>query len=270
MTTTTSEPIKFTPEVIAIAKESAKRDYITCDVNLSKRTAVLRSESDAPLLTADVLLKKGDPTTTVIMNVGADEPLEVEVLNGVPFSVEAAQLRLALNEDLDEDELARTEARLLVSTLVVFPKFTTSKRKRKGVINLDDYPDELLIALSQACGAVINPEEDDVYQVRIKREFPDATDKRIVACFKRFPKATMLINTQPAKLTAKQAKQVERLRHALRDIVLEDLIVSPNLFTNDSDKENIADGFPLAVLSESIKQVLFSSICKAHKLPNIL
>ena len=182
----------------------------------------------------------------------------------------SAQLRLALNEDLDIDELVKAEARLLVSSLVVFPKFTLSRRKRKGVLNLGDYPEELLIALSRACDAVINAEGDDVYQVRIKRKMPDSTDKRILSCFKRFPKATMLINTQPAKLTAKQAKQVERLRHAIRDIVLEDLIVSPNLFTNNSNKENIADGFPLSVLGESVKQTLFSAVCKSHRLPNIL
>ena len=266
----TAKHIKFTPEVIERAAEAAKREYIVCDVNLSKRTANLRSESDAPLLTADVLLEKGDPTTTVIMNVGADEPLEVEVLNGVPFSVEAAQLRLALNEALELDELVEAEARLLVSNLIVFPKFTLSRRKKKGVIFLDDYPDDYLMLLLHACNAVIYPEADDVYQVHVKREMPAETDKRIVSCFRRFPKAIEYIATQPALLTQKQAKMVENLRHALRDIVLEDLVIRPNLFTNNSNKENIADGFPVSVLAESVKQVLFSAVCRAHKLPNIL
>lgn len=265
------DTIKFTPEIITKVNEAAKSEHITVEVNISKRTAHGRIDSDAPALTSEVLLEKGDPTTTVIMNVGADEPLELEVLNGVPFSVEAAQLRLVSQyKDESDDALELAEARLLATKLITSPRFSYKQRKRKGVIPLEDYPDEYLSMLMTACNAVIYPDTDDVYQVRILREMPESTDKRILSCFRRFPKAIDYINTQPGLLTPKQAKMVEHLRHRLREIVLEDLISSPNLFTNNSNKQNITDGYPLSVLSESILQSLFSAVCIAHKLPNIL
>ena len=265
------DTIKFTPEIITKANEAAKSEHLTVEVNIAKRTAQIRLDSDAPVLTSEVLLEKGDPTTTVIMNVGGDAPIELEVLNGVPFSVEAAQLRLVNRyKDESDDALELAEARLLATQLIKFPRFSYKQRKRKDVIPLEDYPDEFLSVLMTACNAVIYPDADDVYKVRIFREMPESTDKRILSCFRRFPKAIDYINTQPGRLTPKQAKMVEHLRHRLREIVLEDLITSPNLFTNNSNKQNITDGYPLSVLSESILQSLFSAICLAHKLPNIL
>lgn len=269
------KPVKFTREVAEqineAAKRAATRDYVVVNVNLSKRSAVITSESDAPLLTAGVLLEKGDPTDTVIMDVGANSPLELEILKGIPFHVEAAQLRLvSQNKDLSDTELEIAEARLLATKLITFPKFSYKSRKRKGVIPLEDYPDDYLSVLMMACDAVNNPESDDVYQVRIRRDYPVETDKRVMAVFKRFPKATQWIARQPALLTPQQAKMVEHLRSALREIVLEDLVISPNLFLNNSKKERIDDGFPISVLAESIQQTLFSAVCIAHKLPNIL
>ena len=114
-----------------LARDRRQTDIV--EINIANQQATLVETSDAPPLTVEVLAEKGKKTKTAelvfedIQSTG--EPPEIEVLNGVPFSVEVARtkiLREFQNKETKKDEYEKNLAvlRLLVSKMVVAPKFS--------------------------------------------------------------------------------------------------------------------------------------------------
>ena len=257
--------------------DAANRGYIGVDVNLSKRSAMIaRADSDAPMLDAHILADIGTPTRTVILDVGDDTPLKLEICNGIAFSLECARQRLLsrfIKKGLDSNDASvlvasvRKEMLLMVSKLVVDPKFTFSgerRRKLKNEIWLDAYDTSLLNALFSACDAIINPENDAVYRVHYRRDIPSDLDTAMNACLRKHPKTQKLIETPLSDLKPKQAQNVEKLRNRLRAIALEAMILAPKLTQTDTDTIPLTEAYPLPFIGESPIAALCEGLKQAH------
>ena len=113
--------------------ERDRRNTDWVEINIATREATAVASSDAPQLTAEVLAEKATLTKTAELIFEdiqqTDENPTIEVLNGVPFSVEVARFKLLREfegKKTKKDEYARNLAvlRLLVSKLVVDPKLS--------------------------------------------------------------------------------------------------------------------------------------------------
>ena len=250
-----------------IQKFEAKQEQIV-EINISKRSAESVWQSDAAMLDAYVL-SEHPPTDDVRLTIDDETELELEILAGVPFTLECAQQRLLgryMQKDLEDDaintELITAEAKLMVSRLIVNPSFTYKGDTRRKGISLDTYDDTLLSAFAQCCDAVCNKDSDDVFQVHIARDKPEDFDRHVEKLLNKDRRTRILMQRQPFQLNSTQATKVEKLYDRLRRYVLTQMITRPNLTVTHSESVPLTQAYPVRFLSEIVQQTLFRAVLK--------
>ena len=143
------------PLTIDAILELDRRKYDKVEINIANQQATLVETSNAPELTAEVLAEKGTLTVSDTISI-VGEPLDVEILNGVPYALEMEQAKI--NAEYADRELTEKEEyqrdlnilRLLVSRLYVVPKFSFDGKGHGFAIaeQSDELLESLYIAIS--------------------------------------------------------------------------------------------------------------------------
>ena len=141
-----------------LARDRRKTDIV--EINIANQEATLVESSNAPELTAEVLKEKGVLTVSGTIDIEGN-PVDVEVLNGIPFVIEMEKSRI--NTEYADRKLTEKEEyqrdlnilRLIVSRLYVLPKF--SYDGSAGSYPIEEQSDELLESLYLSMSSLITP-----------------------------------------------------------------------------------------------------------------
>ena len=146
-----------------LARDRRQTDIV--EINIANQKATLVKASDAPPLTAEVLAEKGKLTKTAELIFEDIQPTDehptIEILNGIPFSVEVERVKILRefdgNQETEKDDYERNLAvlRLLVSKLVVDPKL--SFRGEGDGAPIEKQSDLLLEAFYKSISEAIAP-----------------------------------------------------------------------------------------------------------------
>lgn len=256
------------PRLSAEVFTADTRPEALVEVNFAQETARFVDSSDAPLLTPDILSVLGKPIKTVEMFF-ENNIYTVQIRDGKPLSLEVAYLKLLMAyEDIDvdaktENERDRAIANLLLAHMVVDPAF--SYQDKGDGTPIESLSSVMIEALCNAYAAVNTPEEDAIYQVKVRRGVPADVFALFGESFEWYPVGGE--NKRYVDMSEEERVAAEARHNARRQVLVSQMIVDPLLsFKANTETDTFSsDAYPVENLSERFLNTLY----EAHRVVNI-
>lgn len=243
----------------ALVRDPREKDVV--EINISKGIATIVEDSEAPILTAEILKERAQPVRYEKLYFDS-KVFRVGILHGIPLevSLESDQLRKTFmdventveNHDAQETELQQ----LLLARMVVDPIFSF-KSERKGAYRIEDCSPLLLQSLWGTYCAVNNSNKDEIYRVEVKRGVPLRVSQRIFQMEQRCTPS----NKPFDEMLSSDRQQSARWDFETRAIYLSEMIESPSLMFKN---EPAPDQYDIELLSEAFQVALY----KAYQVVN--
>lgn len=233
-------------------------ESVCVEVNFRNITARIVETSSAPVLTPEVMRTLGKPIKTVEMFYESDF-WQVSVRDGVPSELQILSLKLQSGETAEQTEMMYR----LLSEMFVDPVFTYGGTG--DGIPIEARSDAMISALMSAFSAVNFPEEDLLFQVRVRRRVPDGLieELRSLGIGDTREDERRYVDLSDSELV--EEMETNRLH---RHFVLPQVIVEPKLICypldeqgeqnreKDIEYDQETGGYPVEMLSERFLQTL--------------
>ena len=252
-----SEAPTFTPDIF----EHDDRETSRVEVNFSDMSARWVESSDAPKVTRAVLETLGKPVKTVEIFF-ENSFWQVAVRDGIPLELEIKQLKMLLESaDREGTPAAREERDLEISRMLLAGMMEDPPFSYKGEAHgtpIEDRSPVMIASLAEALSAVISPEEDQIFQVTVRRGTPADAFAVTGESFEWYPaggKQKKWTDMSDEELSTELARHTAR-----RKVLVPAMIVDPKLSYTDE-----GDGYCVDALSERFMK----TFNEAHRVVNV-
>ena len=215
------------------------REAEIVEVNLKNSQARIVESSDAPELTHDILAIKAKPIQIVEICYDG-KPYQVHVRHGKQLGDELKFKRIGI--EYGED----ASINFMLSKMIANPLFSWNAEG-------EGYPIEnishlLKDKLCEACLAVNDPTEDDIYQVEVYLGVPDEILDVV---------HTLLPTQSPNEMTDDDLIKNEKAYHIAQQKLVVAMIASPVLSESECERN---DAYPVSSISEGMMQTFFNAV----------
>ncbi len=227
-----------------IGRKSPQKSEVV-EVNLKNSEACIVESSDAPELTHDLLAIKAKPIQIVQLTYDG-KPYHVHIRHGMRFVDELKSNRIRSEYGVD------ASTNFMLSQMIASPKISWNGEGDGSPI--EDIPPLLKDRLAEACLAVNNPTEDDIYQVEVCLGVPDDILKT----------ANTLFPTQkPNDMTDADIIKNGKAYNMARQTLVIAMLASPVLSESECEE---TDTYPVSGISEGMMQTLYNAVCVVNLL----
>ena len=215
------------------------RETEIVEVNLKNSQARIVESSDAPELTHDILAIKAKPIQIVEIPYN-DKTYQVHIRHGKQLGDELKYKRIGI--EYGED----ASINFMLSKTVADPLLSWNGEGEGYPI--EDISYRLKVKLTEACLAVNDSTEDDIYQVEVYLGIPDEILNVV---------NTLLPTQSFYEMTDDELIKNEKTYHIARQKFVVATIASPVLSESECEGN---DAYPVSSISEGMMQTLFNAV----------